>query len=419
MVDEADPTAELTPYNIVMQQARDINNSPAFPPMHDPSASVTNNMLRGLLTGLSALAPGSRFPHVRARNLQSGPRDAIPTVGGGSPDVPFGSSDIANYNLGMRRPGHEVNIPGMMVADNANNLAVSGPRVPQAIIDRMQERYNSGRFSEIPGGREHPNPQANTIVNWLADSNVPITNIETRGNTHYITARDNAGRPVWVRIPNDGHAGRPINNAEVGSRFDMGDRLPSSPERPPTPGHVIDPRATANISGQPYSNTDTLIQALQARLSAAPGNRNWLTPPDVAPVFRQHLEPTPPAPTGFGRQLNLDMDAPRVPPPLNPLTKGGPGSGGSRYRGRPPPRTEVAGTVFNGPPLENIIAPNQAVFNTRTVQRIEGSRPDIREHLRGLRHMSNSEMAARIKAMTGEEISPGMVLSYRRNVLGH
>lgn len=412
MVDEADPTAELTPYNIVMQQARDINNSPAFPPMHDPNASVTNNMLRGLLTGLSALAPGSRFPHVRARNLQHGPSDPIPTVGGGSPNAPFGSSDIANYNLGMRRPGHEVNIPGMMVADNANNPAVSGPRVPQAIIDRMQDRYNSGRFSEIPGGREHPNPQANTIVNWLADSNVPITSIENRGGTHYITARDSSGQPVWVRIPSDNHAGRPINNREVGSRFDMGTET--------FPGRInpIDPRTTHNSSGQPYSNTDTLIQALQARLSASPSGQ-WLTPPDVAPIFRQPIEPTPPRPNTQPdrNQLKLDLNLP-------PITdKGGPGSGGSRYRRLPPPRTEVAGTVYNGPPLENIIVDSraQSAANVNRISRLLESNPSgLSNHIQGLINSghSNFEIAQRIKAMTGQTVSPGQVLSYRRNVLG-
>lgn len=412
-----DPTAQLTPHNIVMQQAHDMNrNLFSLPPLHNPNGSYMENALRAVMVGLSALAPGSRFPHVQARNAHYAPRDSIPTVAGGRPNAPFGSNDIAANNFGMRTTDHVNTLPGQNLAP-ANLNAVPGvttnPPIPQAVVDSIAGRYQSGfrdRFSTIPGGREHPNPTVNSITNWLVDANVPISQIQNRGGTHYIIGLDNAGQPVTIRVPADGHAGRGPRGREVGNRFDLGDRLPSSSERPPTPGHVVDPRSTANVSGQPYSNPDNLFAALQARFSAAPGGRNWLTPPDVAPIFRQPnfgSREVPPLPENTqGRQLTLDFD-----------TKGGPGSG--RRRQTPPAQTTTSGTVYNGPPLENIIAPNQAVFNTRTVQRIEGNRPDIREHLRALNYISNAEMAARIRAMTGEYLSPGQVLAYRRSVLGH
>lgn len=128
-------------YNQAQNMHRNIlSMPPPFLPF-DPSASTMNNMMRGLLSGLSAISPGTRFPHVMARNLSSGPRDNIPTISGGAPNAPFGSADIG-LNPGFRQYGNFIPFGRRTANENTRMQPTDVNNLSQAQLEALKMLFN-------------------------------------------------------------------------------------------------------------------------------------------------------------------------------------------------------------------------------------------------------------------------------------
>lgn len=379
--------ADSQAYTDVMSQAHDMNQNLWSLPQQP------NSFMEALMLGMNAIRPGMPLP----RPGIGGP--AI--TGGGSPfygDTPPNSAGALVRNPSVRG-ATEVNransydpIVQALNPANANTRINTRAHFGNVVPDAAAvDAAVSSRFplTAIEGGRNHPDPTVRAITNWMGDSNVPIQRIENRGGTHYVVATDNANRPVWVRVPADTHVGRPARGTEVGNRFDTGSELVD-------PRHTLDPRTTTNISGQPYSNLDNLLPALQNRFSAAPGNANWLTSPDQAPVYRQAPVRTQEILNTLRDPSQLDLFKGRTPMQL------------------PPDRTTVIGARYGGPDTnQNNIAPSTAYNNSITYQRLSPHHQNIvAQHLLG---RTNAEIARDLSA-TGYTTA-GQVSSYIQNVL--
>ena len=154
------------------------------------------------------------------------------------------------------------------------------------------------------------------VTSWL--KSVGIKNVEVKtheGGTKYLyfTDPDNANALsrnglTEIRIPDDGHAGRPLRKNEFGGgRIDTGDR-PGSIQGYP----VRD--ASLNASGETYSTMAELLDALKWRLSKSHDGQ-FLVPPGREPLTRT-VEAKVAQPQGIPGQRSLDLNAPRSKKPM-------------------------------------------------------------------------------------------------------
>lgn len=148
------------------------------------------------------------------------------------------------------------------------------------------------------------------VVNHLAETpGVTVRQVKTApGGTVYV--KFDPPNPIrrgdavpGVRIPAEGHRGRPPSPGERGGNYlDTG-----NPEQGVYAG--TDATATMNEGGVPYSDPQALEAAIKWRTSSAPAGENWLVRPDQAPRGTKPLPPleSPPAPNLEGPDLSPDQ----------------------------------------------------------------------------------------------------------------
>jgi len=163
--------ADNEAYNSVLDQARNLNqNLWTLQQPYQPGAGFGANMLRALMFGAQGLGAGPRMsPFIMSRNIAGRTPDTIPTISGGAPNAPFGSADIANFNLGVNRPNSFSVIPGQRSALNDNTLGTvrvqpKGP--PQDvtpaylddIIRQLMAHYEVKPIDMVGQHNPHSNP---------------------------------------------------------------------------------------------------------------------------------------------------------------------------------------------------------------------------------------------------------------------
>jgi hypothetical protein len=249
-------TAYLPGYAHERERIRRLADAPLSEQLRDFGVST-------LVWGGQAIR--ARGPFSRAMELESIPQ-AIPTIMGGRPSAPFGSADIATGSFGMRNPAANNPPFGPLEAANANVRA--RPQLVEPAAD-----------APVPVTQEN-------VTGLLQSLGMEIRQVKkSKDGTVYIKF-DDPNRPRLttgegavtavpsVRIPADGHAGRPPTVGEVGVLFDAAS-APGARTR-------LDPRTTQNESGQPYSDFRVLEAAMRSRFgppretpAATPGTGEW------------------------------------------------------------------------------------------------------------------------------------------------
>lgn len=143
-------------------------------------------------------------------------------------------------------------------------------------------------------GGNSPRITTSEISSWMNQARIPNrTQQNGQFGTEYVAVserRPHSDTPlptVHVRVPNDGHVGRPANSPrEAHNRFDTGT------EPAYTAGYTPDPRITQNRSGGSYSEPQNLFDALRWRFSRSPDGQ-FLIPESQAPMGRYPMEPMP------------------------------------------------------------------------------------------------------------------------------
>lgn len=326
-----------------------ILNSLGRPEQNLESAGKPGTGVRGdiaqilsiLLTGAGGIRPGGRF--AGPTQIMGSARNIPELANIPANNVTRGRDLNATNRTFIRENTFEPDIELARPPGLQETLLTPANRTPnqgmnQAIIEMLRNQgrrqnnlenhpFQIFRNDNLPprrGGPEHGHSYLNApsetgsrrnfstsdITDWLNRANLPHR-VETRGQhgTTYVTIPEinpNTGRTenVHIRIPSDGHIGRPERLHTAHNRFDTGDV-------PPTHANFANPRGssvevTANSGGGRYTDLNNIIDALRWRFSRDPDGQ-FLVPPNQAPIRRTEpgVSYTPPLERPDPNQLRL------------------------------------------------------------------------------------------------------------------
>lgn len=200
-------------------------------------------------------------------------------------------------------------------------LLDEGAAVTDDMVLRVRKQEGSITFGALGGGGRAPKPRleftADDLASWAREARLKVERWGRPGETQYLRVSDPANpnvSPLTVRVPADGHYGRPRPyTSEIGNFIDTGSRRKGA-----RGGRARgDPDTLQNEAGEKFTDWDVLTGAIKERFSKAPPDDLWLTPPGSAvrkpPPDTLRFGPGEPPPDP--RQLKLLSSGLPAPPP--------------------------------------------------------------------------------------------------------